>query len=197
MARLALALFLFAAQAGVLALALFAPQVDAAHRGFYLDRATDCLARPAPPRPLAADAIHPPALDPDTFCALFPRGFALTEHLGPASPAAWSTRGRGEIVVPLRPSDRAVALTLRGYAPAGGTQPVTLRADAAPARALAVPHFGLRTVCLARPGAAEAMRLVLDIAAPARPTLHGDSHRAGATGIEVVEIRRARDAGCR
>ena len=127
-----MALLLASVQAGILALALFAPRVSAEHQALYRDRSTDCRVRDAT-APLPGTAtIRPIDLDPDMFCRLLLRGWALEEPFGPTSRGAWSTRPDTTLRAPLRPGDRAVSLTLRGYAATHPFQSVTVTASGGP-----------------------------------------------------------------
>ena len=200
MVRLFLALLLVAAQAAILGLALFAPRVSATHRAYYLDHTTQCWLRDGQGDIPATDTIRPASLDPDTFCRLLPVGWALEEPFGRASHGAWSSRAATEIRLPLRPGDRSVRLTLRGYAPdtpAPGAQPVTISMPGAAPIAAQMPHRGEATLCVpVPPGVREALPIAIAIAHPGRPSLAGDAHDPRATGLELVEIRRGRDTDC-
>jgi len=201
MARLLLALLLLAAQAAVLATALFAPRVSATHRAFYMDHTTHCWLRDGEGKIPDTDTIRPATLDPDSFCRLLPVGWALEEPFGKASHGAWSSRPETALRLPLRPGDRSVALVLRGYAPGSGRQNITVRVNGGPARADSAPNMGLRVLCLPLPAPPPAgqqdARIDISIAAPTRPSLAGDAHDPRATGLELVEIRRSRDTNCR
>jgi len=198
MARLLLALLLLAAQAVVLAAALFAPRVSATHRAFYMDHTTHCWLRDG--KIPDTDTIRPATLDPDSFCRLLPVGWALEEPFGGTSHGAWSSRPETALHLPLRPGDRSVALVLRGYAPGSGSQNITVRVNGGPVRADSAPNMGLRVLCLKLPAPTPAgqqeVRIAISIAEPTRPSLAGDAHDPRATGLELVEIRRSRDTGC-
>lgn len=202
MLRLAMALLLAAVQAGILALALFAPRVSAEHQALYRDRSTDCRVRDAT-APLPGTAtIRPIDLDPDMFCRLLPRGWALEEPFGPTSRGAWSTRPDTVLRAPLRPGDRAVSLTLRGYSRQSTAaalhpfQSVTITAPGSPPLAAEIPHLGLHHVCLPVPSDATEVAITIRISAPARPALNGDGHDPRATGLELLTIRRSRATDC-
>src|SRR6185295_6667825 len=107
-----------------------------------------------------------------------------------------SARPDTEIILPTRPADRAFALTLRGYAPASGTQRLTIRVGDTPARQETVPNQGLRTICLPLTSAQPTMRIAITIAEPSRPSLAGNANDPRATGVELVEIRRTGVGGC-
>lgn len=194
--RLLLALLLVTAQAALLAAVLFAPRVSAQHRAFYMDRTTQCWLREGAGAIPSAEIIRPARLDPDSFCRLLPIGWALEEPFGRVSRGAWSSRPHTEIRLPVRPGDRAVLLTLHGYAPESGAQPLRVVLNGAAPRVEAAPHQGFLFLCLPIPPGAPEARIGISIGAPTRPALAGDAHDPRATGLELVEIRRLGQAGC-
>ena len=96
MLRLALALLLVAAQAGILALALFAPKVSAEHQALYRDRSTDCRVRDATPPVPGTALIRPTDLDSDMFCRLLPRGWALERRRRSGAPCRTGLPGSAQ-----------------------------------------------------------------------------------------------------